>query len=278
MTATIAPSYTTMIPTGRAADPEPASRRGVKPRRAGLTQIHGPYYNAAAQRRLADELETMGSCIDSLEFKGGPFNTLRPHPLAGVVALCRQHAVAVSAGGLSEHVLGQGARVTDRYNGACRDLGVDIIGWSSSVTTWLGDDCDWLVRRILRAGLEVRPTINLNLLAGNSRRKGDRAIELGQDFVQAGADLVVLAYDGVTDNVPRGRTEVATRLIETLGNECVMLEAPDPDVFTWYVKHCGPEVNLFVDHNHVALLECLRAGLWNDEPGRATALKERNVA
>ncbi len=28
-----------------------------------------------------------------------------------------------------------------------------------------------------------------------------------------------------------------------------MFEAADPDVFAWYVKNYGPEVNLFVDHS-----------------------------
>jgi len=277
MTVTIAPSYSTMVPIGRAGEYEPAGHRGGKPRREGLTQIHGPYYNAAAQRRLADELETMGASIDSLQFNGGPFNSLLPHPLSGVVALCRHHDVAVSAGGLSKSVLGQGTRVTDRYIGACRDLGVDIIGLSSSVTTWLGDDCGRLVRRILRAGLKVRPTMNLNMLAGNSRRKNDRAVQLAEDFIRMGADLVVLESDRV-DSEPRWRAEVASRFMGTLGIESVMLEATDPDVFTCYVKHCGPTINLFVDHNHVALLECLRAGLWNDSQGRPVPLQERSVA
>ena len=59
MTATLAPSESTRNPAERATDSEPASRRSVKPRRTGLTQIHGRFYNAAAQRRLANELELL---------------------------------------------------------------------------------------------------------------------------------------------------------------------------------------------------------------------------
>jgi phosphosulfolactate synthase (CoM biosynthesis protein A) len=36
----------------------------------------------------------------------------------------------------------------------------------------------------------------------------------------------------------------------------------DPDVFAWYVKQYGPEVNLFVDHSQIVQLDCLRAGIW----------------
>jgi phosphosulfolactate synthase (CoM biosynthesis protein A) len=35
-----------------------------------------------------------------------------------------------------------------------------------------------------------------------------------------------------------------------------------PEVFGWYVKNYGPEVNLFVDHSPIVQLECLRRGIW----------------
>ncbi len=41
-----------------------------------------------------------------------------------------------------------------------------------------------------------------------------------------------------------------------------MFEAADPDVFAWYIKNCGPEVNVFVDHSQIVQLERLRAGIW----------------
>jgi phosphosulfolactate synthase (CoM biosynthesis protein A) len=41
-----------------------------------------------------------------------------------------------------------------------------------------------------------------------------------------------------------------------------MFEAAEPDVFAWYVKNFGPDVNLFVDHSQIVQLECLRAGIW----------------
>src|SRR2546422_3529844 len=41
------------------------------------------------------------------------------------------------------------------------------------------------------------------------------------------------------------------RSVDALGLERVMFEAADPDVFAWYVKNYGPEVNLFVDHSQI---------------------------
>jgi (2R)-phospho-3-sulfolactate synthase (ComA) len=33
-------------------------------------------------------------------------------------------------------------------------------------------------------------------------------------------------------------------------------------IFGWYIKHYGPDVNLFVDHSQIVQLECLRSGIW----------------
>jgi phosphosulfolactate synthase (CoM biosynthesis protein A) len=55
-----------------------------------------------------------------------------------------------------------------------------------------------------------------------------------------------------------------------------MFEAADPDVFAWYIKNYGPEVNLFVDHSQIVQLECLRSGIWGTASlwGRVVTYKE----
>ena len=58
------------------------------------------------------------------------------------------------------------------------------------------------------------------------------------------------------------RTDAVAEIVNALGLEKVMFEAADPEVFAWYVKCYGPEVNLFVDHSQIVQLECLRSGIW----------------
>ena len=41
-----------------------------------------------------------------------------------------------------------------------------------------------------------------------------------------------------------------------------MFETADPQVFAWYIKNYGPEVNVFVDHSQIVQLEALRQGIW----------------
>ena len=56
----------------------------------------------------------------------------------------------------------------------------------------------------------------------------------------------------------------------------VVFEAAEPDVFSWYIKNYGIDVNLFVDHSQIVQLEGLRAGIWgtHDTCGRMLAYRD----
>jgi len=72
----------------------------------------------------------------------------------------------------------------------------------------------------------------------------------------------MIASEGITENVDQWRTDVPAKFINEIGMDKLMFEAADPDVFAWYIKNCGADVNLFVDHSQIVHLECLRAGIW----------------
>ena len=72
----------------------------------------------------------------------------------------------------------------------------------------------------------------------------------------------MIESEGITENVRAWQTGAVARFVEALGLENLVFEAADPEVFAWYVKSYGPEVNLFVDHSQVVQLECLRSGIW----------------
>ena len=101
------------------------------------------------------------------------------------------------------------------------------------------------------------------------------AISRAQRFLDAGAYMIMIESEGITENVRTWRTDVPARIVNKLGLEKVMFEAADPDVFGWYIKNYGPEVNLFVDHSQIVQLECLRAGIWGTKSlwGRVVTYK-----
>ena len=101
-------------------------------------------------------------------------------------------------------------------------------------------------------------------------------IQQAKRFLEAGAYMIMIESEGITENVRSWRTDVVAKVVNELGLEKIMFEAADPEVFSWYIKHYGPEVNLFVDHSQIVQLECLRAGIWGTQSlwGRVLTYKE----
>jgi len=87
-------------------------------------------------------------------------------------------------------------------------------------------------------------------------------VQLAKRHIDAGAKILMIESEGITESVETWRTDVVSTIVAELGLERVMFEAADPPVFSWYVKNYGPEVNLFVDHSQIVELECLRSGIW----------------
>ncbi len=246
--------------------------RESKPRRRGLTEIRGPYYTPMGRRYLEDILETAGDYVDSLKFAGGSFVLMPRNALCAILDTAHRYNVLVSTGGFIENVLTQGPGAVDRYIRQCRDLGFDILEISSGFISLPPDDWLRLVENVQRAGLKAKPEVGIQFGAGGAtsapelEAEGTRdvgwAIQLAKRFLDAGAYMIMIESEGITENVSKWRTGAVAEIIDRLGLENVMFEAADPQVFAWYVKNYGPEVNLFVDHSQIVQLECLRSGLW----------------
>ena len=248
------------------------NERPPKPRTRGVTEIRGPYYTPMGQRYLQDVLETMGTYVDGLKFAGGSFALMPKRVVRELIDLCHAHAVLVSTGGFIEYVLGRGPDSVHRYIGECKELGFDIIEISSGFITVPADDLLRLVHEVQKAGLKAKPEVGIQFGAGGASaateleaegtRDPEWAIGQARRFLEAGAYQVMIESEGITENVRAWRTAVVARIANTLGPERVMFEAADPEVFAWYIKNYGPEVNLFVDHSQIVQLECLRSGIW----------------
>ena len=134
------------------------------------------------------------------------------------------------------------------------------------------DDLVRLTRMVSEAGLKPKPEVGIQFGAGGAttpaelEQEGTRdsgyAIDLARRCLDAGAYMIMIESEGITEEVTSWRTDVVATIARELGLEKVMFEAADPEVFGWYVKNYGPEVNLFVDHSQIVQLECLRRGIW----------------
>src|SRR5947208_1103286 len=102
--------------------------------------------------------------------------------------------------------------------------------------------------------------------AAELRAEGTRdpnwAIAQAKRFLEAGADIIMIESEGITENVDQWRTYVPAKFIDEIGMDKLMFEAADPDAFACYIKNYGADVNLFLDPSQIVQLECLRAGIW----------------
>lgn len=248
------------------------NERPPKPRQRGVTEIRGPYYTPMGKGYLQDVLETMGSYVDSLKFAGGSFSLMPRQAVKELLDLCHANDVLISTGGFIEYVLTQGAEAVDRYIAECRDLGFDIIEVSTGFITIPTDDVLRLVEKVQRAGLKAKPEVGIQFGAGGATAAAELAAEGTRDpewaiaqakrYLEAGAYMIMVESEGITESVEVWRTDIPAKFVNALGLERVMFEAADPEVFAWYIKNYGPEVNLFVDHSQIVQLECLRSGIW----------------
>ena len=247
--------------------------------------MRGPYYTPMGKRYLADILETMGEYVDVLKFACGSFSLMPRGAVRELLDLCHEHDVMVSTGGFVEHVLTRGKNAVDQYIDECKRIGFDIVEISSGFITVPVDDLARLTEKVQKAGLKAKAEVGIQFGAGAASTPEELAAEGTSDpewaimrarrHLDAGAYMIMVESEGITESVRTWRTDVIARLVRELGLEKTMFEAADPDVFEWYVKNYGPEVNLFVDHSQIIQLEALRSGIWGKKSlwGRVVTYK-----
>jgi phosphosulfolactate synthase (CoM biosynthesis protein A) len=266
----------------------PLTTRPHKPRKTGMTEIRGPYYTPMGRRYLEDILETMHPYVDGLKFAGGSFALMPRERVRELIELAHRHDVYVSTGGWIEHVLRYGADAVAKYIAEARAIGFDVVELSAGFVTLSADDLLRLIERVRRAGLKAKPALGIQFGAGGATpepelkaegfRDAHSIISRAKACLDAGANVIMIESEGITESAWPWRTDVVSQLIDELGLEKLMFEAADPPVFEWYLKNYGIDANLFVDHSHIVQLECLRSGIWGTKStwGRMMSYREQD--
>jgi phosphosulfolactate synthase (CoM biosynthesis protein A) len=263
----------------------PRAARPAKPRKTGLTEIRGPYYSAYGTRHLSDLFETAAQWIDGIKFAGGSFALMPKETVRSINRLAHQHGAYVSTGGWIENVLRFGQDAVARYVEEAKALEFDVIEISTGFISLPTDALLRLIEKVERAGLKAKPELGIQFGAGGDTSAAELEAEGSKDVggliaqarraLDAGAGIIMIESEGITENVKRWRTDVVARIINELGLQQVMFEGADPAVFEWYVKNYGNEVNLFVDHSQIIQLEALRSGIWGT---KSTWGRVQNIA
>ena len=272
-------------PFDRAFDFLHVNDRPDKPRDTGITEMRGPYYDPMGPRELRDILETMGWYVDIYKYSGGSFALMPEEKVRELNEICHEHDVQVSTGGFIENVLVKDNDKVEDYIIEAGELGFDIVEISSGFLAIDTEDLVSLTELVAEHGLKPKPEVNVQFGAGGAsspealESEGSidprRAVDEAQRHLDAGAYKIMVEAEGITEEVEEWRTDVVFEIADGVGIENCVFEAPGPEMFEWYVKNFGPNVNLFVDNSQIVELECMRSGLWGkiSSWGRITSYK-----
>ncbi|PID65656.1 MAG: phosphosulfolactate synthase [Gammaproteobacteria bacterium] len=264
----------------------PMNGRQAKPRTKSITEIRGPYYAMVTPTYVDELLQCMGEHVDGLKFSGGSFSLMPKNIVKKYLKIAHDHDLYVSTGGWIENLLVRAPHHIDDYIAECKKLGFDMIELSAGFIQIPIPDLLRLVEKVKKAGLKAKPEIGIQFGAGGDTSKeeleaeGTRdpqiLIDTANECLNAGADIIMIESEGITENADPWRTDVAAKIMKEVGMENVMFEAADPQVFEWYIKNYGIDVNLFVDHSQIVQLECLRRGVWGTKStfGRITTHRD----
>ncbi|KAJ3730189.1 2R-phospho-3-sulfolactate synthase [Lentinula raphanica] len=253
----------------------PSNHLPTKPRGHGLTEIRGPYYYPVTQTYLNELLSDWGEFVDGVKFAGGAFSLMPEERLKGLIETAHRHNAYVSTGGFIEKVLSSsnGNRaVIQKYLETCKNMGFDVLEISSGFLSIPTDDWADLVEMTAKAGLKPKPEVGIQWGAGGDasiaelESAGTRdpkwLIDRAKTFLEAGAYMIMIESEGITENVRSWRTDVISAVTSALPKDKIMFEAADPEVFAYHIQNQGATANLFVDHSQIVQLACLRKGIW----------------
>jgi phosphosulfolactate synthase (CoM biosynthesis protein A) len=253
----------------------PRAWRPSKPRGFGLTEIRGPYYATYGVRHLADVLDVAGEWVDGVKWAGGSFALLPPEQVRKFSDLVHEHDAYISSGGWIETVLRYGPDAVAHYLKEAKEVGFDVIEVSTGFLSVPTNGLLRLVEQVVKAGLKAKPELGIQFgsggdssvaeLAAESKKDVGDLVDRGKKALDAGASIIMIESEGITENVAEWNTGAAAAIINGLGIDHVMFEAADPPVFEWYIKNYGNEVNLFVDHSQILQLEGLRQNIWGNK-------------
>lgn len=253
----------------------PRAYRPAKPRSVGITEVRGPYYSTYGTRHLADVLDVAGQWVDGVKWAGGSFALLPREQVRAISDLAHEHNAYISSGGWIETVLRYGPEAVDHYLKEAKEVGFDVIEISTGFLSIPTSGLMRLVEQVTKAGFKAKPELGIQFGSGGDSTEAELAADSKKDVgdlinraelaLEAGADIIMIESEGITENVPEWNTGPVASIINGVGLEKVMFEAADPQVFEWYVKNYGNEVNLFVDHSQILQLEGLRQNIWGNK-------------
>ncbi len=241
------------------------AERSKKPRKTGITEIRDMQIGL---RQLQDLCEVAGDYIDILKTACASQRLENRELVKKKIDLCRQYGIEVSTGGFLERVVLQGPQTVVKFMEEAKDLGFTHVEISTGLLILPLEHKLELIKLANEYGLHAKPEVAMAYGITAETKvtvKPDKLLHEIEKCLEAGAHIVTIESEGITENVKEWNEDVVYRILSSFDMKSLLFEAADPLVFSWYIKNFGSEINLFVDHSQILFCEAVRTGAWGHD-------------
>jgi len=238
----------------------------AKPRTTGVTSvIDGGLGPAEARDRVAVAAEW----IDVVKLGWATARLTPAATLREKVQIYRAAGIQTCSGGTFLEIAFAQNRVREFLDGA-RELGLAMVEVSNGVHPMSEEEKLGLIAQARAAGFIVWSEVGKKDPDEDARIPIDERCAAISRELEAGAEKVILEAResgtvGIYDRSGSPAVEMIQRIVENIGAERLVFEAPRKDQQLWMIRALGPQVNLGNVAPHEALpLATLRTGLRGD--------------
>jgi phosphosulfolactate synthase len=245
-------------------------KREEKPRDVGLTMVldKGLGHNAARDLMVAADY------IDIIKFGWGTPMLYSEEALKEKIRVYKDHGILVSNGGTLLEIAYNEDK-TDEFLECTHKMDFDLIEISDGSIDIKRPERKRLIEKALNMGFKVFTEVGKKEPKEDAKITIEERIDIARSDLDAGSDRVIIEAReggrsiGIYDDEGDVKEKMARRLVDEIGLDKILFEAPDKSQQVYLILNFGRDVNLGnIKPEDVIPLETLRRGLRGDTFGR----------
>lgn len=244
--------------------------RSEKPRQCGLTMVLDKGLGPGQAR----DLTTCAPWVDIVKLGWATPRLFSEDVVREKTVLYRQHGIMVGNGGTMLEIACHQNRL-DLFFDYCQDIGIELIEVSNGVLPMTLEEKSEIIRRARALGFRVISEVGKKDPGEDHKLSLEDRIAEARSDLEAGAAYVIIEAReggrslGVYDDSGCLIREMARTLVQEIGSDRIMFEAPDKSQQLGLILMFGPDVNLGnIRPEDAVPLETLRRGIRGDTFGK----------
>ncbi|HTF90342.1 MAG TPA: phosphosulfolactate synthase [Planctomycetota bacterium] len=237
-----------------------------KPRSVALTSVMD---KGTGPAEAADRIATAGEWIDVVKLGWATARLMPAAALRRKVEVYSEAGIPSCSGGTFLEIAFAQNRVREFLEGA-RDLGLAMVEVSNGVHPMSEEEKLGLIAEARKQGLRVWSEVGKKDPEDDARLSLENRVDAILRELDAGAEKVILEAResgtvGIYDRTGKPASELIHRIVERVGRDRLVFEAPHKAQQLWMIRTFGRDVNLGnVPFEEALSLATLRTGLRGD--------------